>query len=142
MAELLIVLNKDEDTVSIIDANSYETLKVIETDYNPHELIITLDGKKTYITCSLGNKINILDNETFEITNTLEHPDFNFPHGLGITNDGAKVFMASTYSEKLFVIDTKTDEITNVFPTYQKLSHMISFSPDGKNGVRPEYRKS
>ena len=135
--EYLIVLNKDEDTISIVDLSTEKVVKTVETDYNPHELVVSPDGKKTYITCSLGNKMNIMDNRTFEMTKVLEHPDFSFPHGLGITNDGKKLFMASTYSEKIFVINTETDEIENVFPTHQKYSHMISFAPNNEKVYVP-----
>ncbi len=55
MQELLIVLNKDEDSISIVDVEKGEEVKRIETDHNPHEVVITMDGKKTYVTCSLGN---------------------------------------------------------------------------------------
>jgi YVTN family beta-propeller protein len=58
--EYLIVLNKDEDTISIVNVETRAVEKTIETDFNPHEVVVTPDGKKTYVTCSLGNKINIL----------------------------------------------------------------------------------
>ncbi|WP_078547511.1 YncE family protein [Litchfieldia alkalitelluris] len=135
--EYLIVLNKDEDTVSFVNLTNQLVEKTIETDYNPHEVVVTPDGKKTYVTCSLGNKINIIDNDTFEIIKKVEHEDFNFPHGLGVTNDGQKLYMASTYSEKVFIIDTATDSIEKVIPTYQKYSHMISFSPNGETVYVP-----
>lgn len=140
MKEYLMVLNKDEDTISIVDLATNKETKVIETDHNPHEVVVSLDKKKTYVTCSLGNAINIIDNDSFEIIKRLEHPDFNFPHGLGLTNDGKKLYMASTRSEKVFIINTETDTVKKVIPTYQKSSHMISFSPDGKRVYVPNIR--
>lgn len=130
MNEYLLVLNKDEDTISVVDVSKKQVIKTIETDYNPHEIVITADGKKSYVTCSLGNSLNIIDNSTFEIVKKVTHPDFKFPHGVGLVNH--KLYLASTYSEKIFIIDTHTDEIESVIPTYQSHSHMISPSPDGK----------
>jgi len=80
LEELLIVLNKDEDTVSIVDIEERQEVKRIDVSRNPHEVVITPDGSKTYVTCSLGNKVDIIDNNNFEIIKTLEHEDFNFPH--------------------------------------------------------------
>ncbi|WP_235848961.1 MULTISPECIES: YncE family protein [Bacillaceae] len=137
MSEHLIVLNKDEDTISIVNLDTKEVEKTIATSHNPHEVVVTQDGKKTYVACSLGNKVDIIDNDTFEIVKRIEHPDFNFPHGVGLTKDGKKLYLASTYSEKVFIINTETDEIEKVIPTYQDKSHMISFSPDGNTVYIP-----
>jgi YVTN family beta-propeller protein len=131
--EYLFALNKDEDTVSIVCLKSKATIKKVETDFNPHEIIVSKDGKKTYITCSQGNKLNIMNNQTFEIEKRMEHPDFQFPHGLGLSSNGNKLYMASTFSEKVFIFDTETDEITKILTTDQKHSHMVAVSPDGKN---------
>ncbi len=137
MKEYLLVLNKDEDTVSVIDIGSGETVKKIETGHNPHEIAVTPDGKKSYVTCSLGNEINVIDNEKFEIVKRIEHEKFEFPHGVGLTKDGEKLYVASTYSSIIFIIDTNTDEIVDYFPTYQEHSHMITFSSDGKKVFVP-----
>ncbi|MGM0510653.1 MAG: YncE family protein, partial [Thermoplasmatota archaeon] len=85
----------------------------------------------------LGNEIDVIDNEKFEIVKRIEHEKFEFPHGIGLTNDGKKLYVASTYSSIIFVIDTEKDEIKNHFPTYQEHSHMITFSSDGKKVFVP-----
>lgn len=41
MPEFLIVLNKDEDTVSFIDVETKNIIKTIDTDHNPHEVIVS-----------------------------------------------------------------------------------------------------
>jgi len=124
----LIVLNKDEDTLSIIDTDSTKTIKTLPTSHNPHEVVISPDNKTSYITCSLGNAVDVLDNETLEITSTIHDEDFNFPHGLGIIDD--KLYIASTYNSMIFVIDRKTHQVVKRFNTNQHLSHMIEFSKD------------
>ena len=67
MEEYLIVLNKNSDTLSIVEPNKREVIKTIDCGHNPHEIAITPDGKKSYISCSLGNEVNVLDNESSEI---------------------------------------------------------------------------
>lgn len=133
----MIVLNKDEDSVSIIDLEKREEVRKIKTGQNPHEIAVTPDGKKSYITCSLGNEINVIDNEEFEIVDRIEHEDFEFPHGVGLSEDRRDLYVASTYSSMIFIIDTSTDKIRKHFPTHQEHSHMISLSPDGKEVYVP-----
>lgn len=127
----LVVLNKDEDTVSFVDTTDGSTIKKIETAYNPHEVLVVPHVNKTYVSCSLGNEVMIIDNDELEVVDTITHPKFDFPHGLATTPDGEKLYLAATYSEYIFVIDPETDEITNVIDSHQKWTHMISFSPDG-----------
>lgn len=136
MGEYLIVLNKDEDSVSIVDLDNGEVVKEVETGHNPHEIAVTPDGKKSYISCSLGNELDVMDNDGFEIVKRIEHEDFDFPHGVGISGDG-RLFLASTYSSMIFVVDAEKDEIVNHFQTGQKHSHMITFSSDGEKVFVP-----
>ncbi|AOM82158.1 YncE family protein [Salisediminibacterium beveridgei] len=126
----LLVLNKDEDTLSVVDLDTKQVIKTVPTSHNPHELVITPDGKKTYIACSLGNTIDIFDNQTLEITGHITHEQFDFPHGLDVTRDGRKLYLASTFSALLYIIDVESDTVEDVIPTHQTYSHMISFDPD------------
>lgn len=134
--EHLIVLNKDENTIALVDTQVRRVIKTITSDNNPHEVAITPDGKKTYVTCSLGNTIDVIDNATFEIVNRITDPDFDFPHGVAIDKHGI-LYMASTHSSMVFIIDTKTDTIIDRFKTNEKQSHMIAFTPGELNVYVP-----
>jgi len=137
MLEYLIALNKDEDSISIIDLAKGKEIKRIACDHNPHEIVVMKTMPKAYVTCSLGNTINVLDLNTFEIIKRIDHPDFKFPHGVGLTQDEATLYMASTRSGRVFLIDTATDEVEKVLFTHQASTHMISFSPDGNTVYVP-----
>ena len=130
-SEILIVLNKDEDTISFVSTKTGETVKKIVSDHNPHEVVVSSDQKKTYVSCSLGNTIDVIDNETLEITHRIKHPKFDFPHGVGMTQSN-RLFCASTYSACVFEIDTDKNEIVKVVETGEVHSHMIARTPDEK----------
>lgn len=129
--EYLIVLNKDEDTLSLVSLASNEVVKTIPSDHNPHEVVVSPDGLKTYVTCSLGNTIDVIDNGSFEIIDRITDPEFDFPHGVGIDHHGM-LYMASTYSSKVFFINTASDRIVARIDTSEKHSHMIALTPDEK----------
>ncbi|ELY46213.1 beta-propeller fold lactonase family protein [Natronorubrum tibetense] len=130
MNDQLLVLNKDSDTMSVIDADTGATETVVETAFNPHEIAVTPDGETAYVTCSLGNALLAFDTETWERTATIEDEGFDFPHGLAIRERANELWLASTYSSRIYVIDIETDEIVDQFPTYQDKSHMVTFTPD------------
>lgn len=130
MTDFLLVLNKDSDTLSVINAGDGTTEHVIDTEFNPHEIAVTPDGKKAYVTCSLGNALLVYDTATWERTAMIRHEEFEFPHGLAVRESAEELWLTATYSSHLFVIDTTTDEILTHFPTYQDKSHMVAFTPD------------
>ncbi len=130
MSDSLIVLNKDSDTVSYIDPETGETTAVVETDFNPHEVVISPDGSKSFVTCSLGNALNVIDNDTHEVTERFEHDLFDFPHGVAIRESANELWLVSTYSSQVFIFDIDTVELLETFPTYQDKSHMVTLSPD------------
>ncbi len=126
----LVVLNKDEDTVSFVDVETGETTEVVETDFNPHEVAISPDGSRAYVTCSLGGSLLAIDTDAYEVVDRFEHESFDFPHGLAVRESADELWLASTYSSQLFVFDVETMELLDTFPTYQDKSHMVALSPD------------
>ncbi|MDG5761712.1 YncE family protein [Natronococcus sp. A-GB1] len=130
MSDQLLVLNKDSDTMSVIDADTGETERVLETEFNPHEIAVGPDGKTVYVTCSLGDTLLAFDPETWERTAEIEHEGFDFPHGLAVREDAGELWLASTYSSRVYVLDCETNGIVDHFPTHQDKSHMVALTPD------------
>lgn len=130
MHDQLVVLNKDSDTVSFLNADTGATDQVVETDFNPHEVVVTPDGTRSIVTCSLGGTVNVIDNTAGEVIDRIEHELFDFPHGLGIRDSANEVWLASTYSSQMFVFDIDTLELLDTFPTHQEKSHMVTFGPE------------
>ncbi len=137
MKEMLIVLNKDEHTVSYVDANSGQTLEKISVDKNPHEVVVTRDGNYSYVTNSGGNSLSVFNNQTMEEEQRVTHPGFKFPHGVGLSKDEKTLWIASTYANMLFLLDTGTWKVRKEIATAQYLVHMISFAPDGNKVYVP-----
>lgn len=130
MSDRLIVLNKDADTISLVDPETGETERTIETDFNPHEVAVGPDGERVYVTCSLGGSLIVYDAETWEREETITHEDFDFPHGLGVRESADELWLASTYSNRVFVFDLSTHELLANVRTHREKSHMVSIGPD------------
>jgi len=127
--QALVVLNKDEATVSFVDAQSGETAAKVDVDTNPHEVDVTADGTISYVTNSGGNTVSVIDNRQFTELERISHPDFVFPHGVGLSADEAELFIAATRSNRILVIDTEKLEVTEVVATHQRATHMIYMDP-------------
>lgn len=126
----LVVLNKDSDSVWYLDADTGERLGTVETDFNPHEVAVSPDGSRSFVTCSLGGSLLVLDNDDRAVIDRVEHEHFDFPHGLAVRESAGELWLVATYSSRAFVFDLDTVEILDVFPTHQDKSHMVTLSPD------------
>jgi len=128
--DVLIVLNKDEDSVSFLEASNGRLLKVLPVGSHPHEVAITRDCRTAYVSNAMGNSISILDTESMTETGRIEHEDFQFPHDLKIPPDGTKLYVAVTYASKVFIYQRPSHRLLKVLPTGQRLSHMLAPTPD------------
>jgi DNA-binding beta-propeller fold protein YncE len=57
----LIVLNKDEHTVTFLSCATGETLATLPVDRDPHEVAVTRDGHTAYVVSSVGGTIAVID---------------------------------------------------------------------------------
>lgn len=126
----LIVLNKDEDTVSFIEIKSHKTVKTISVGHNPHEIGLSPDGRLSYVSNAGGDSVSVIDNVSMSEVERLEHPEYQFPHDIKITPDGKKLYLAVTYAHKVFVYERPSHKLLKIIPTTQRLSHMLAPTPD------------
>lgn len=126
----LLVLNKDEDSISIVNPDSGSIERTVETDFNPHEVTVDSAGEEAYVTCSLGGSLLVYDTTTWERLTTITHEAFDFPHGVAIRSSAEELWLAATGSSTLFVIDTDSHDIREMIETGEEQSHMVSITPD------------
>ncbi len=130
MSRFLVVLNKDENTVSFVDARSGKTEGQVEVDQNPHEVAATADGSRCYVTNSGGNTVAVIDTMAPRVVARITHPLFQFPHGVGLSRNEEELFIAATRSNRVFVVNTSDLEVKEVIATHQRATHMIYLDPE------------
>ncbi|TFH07437.1 MAG: YncE family protein, partial [Candidatus Atribacteria bacterium] len=80
----LLVLNKDEASVSFIEATGGRCLHVLTVGAHPHEVAITPDHRTAYVSNAGGNSVSVIDTVSMEETGRIEHDEFQFPHDIKI----------------------------------------------------------
>jgi YVTN family beta-propeller protein len=127
----IIVVNKGADSISILDAASYEAAGEVTVGANPHEVYVSPDGQTAYVSDyggAQGTTISVVDLERAVRTDVWETGQ-RVSHQLIPTPDGHKLYIANIGSGSVTVIDRRTNDVTTV-PTGAG-AEGIDVSPDG-----------
>lgn len=124
----LVVLNKADNTASIIDVNTGEELALIPTGNGPHEAAVSLDGMTAvvgdYGDQTPGNSLTIIDLKGLSVKKKIDLGQYTRPHGVEFI-DQLRVAVTSESQQKVIVVNLNTGEIEKVVGTEQVASHMV-----------------
>jgi YVTN family beta-propeller protein len=134
-AETLIVVNKWDNEVALVDANTYEVLKKLVTGSGPHEVAVLPDGSLAYVTNyggSLwgGDTLTVIDLEKRRVKTTFDLGSYSRPHGIWVSGDGARVWVTAEGAEAVVELDAQIGKILTVWETPGAGGHMLVPTPD------------
>src|SRR5687768_9380285 len=83
----LLVLNKSDDTMSLIDLASNEVRATLPTGDGPHEVAVSSDGKTAVVTnygdnASPGKTLTVIDVPAKKVLRTIDLGSYSRPHGI------------------------------------------------------------
>ena len=139
---MLLVLNKDDRSVMFIDDSTGQIVQTLAVGLNPHEAVVSPEGRIAYVSNAGDNTLSIIALDTREVIGEIRDDHWRFPHGLGITDDGRYLWVAATRSHGVWIYEREPNnptwhELVNVVPTQHRMSHMVHFSPDGGRAYVP-----
>jgi YVTN family beta-propeller protein len=131
----LLVLNKIENTLAIIDPASLKVVGKVATGAGPHEVVAPADGRLAYVANygnqqTLGNSISIIDLAARKEIKRIELGPLFRPHG--IVEAGGKIYFTAEVNRAIARYDPVTARVDWVMGTGQTATHMIVVTPDGK----------
>jgi YVTN family beta-propeller protein len=129
-ASLLLVLNKSDATLSIIDPVSGKTTATVPTGPNPHEVTTSADGRFAITTNYGGDSLSVIDIAARKEAHRVALPDLRQPHGIH-TVGGLAVFTAEG-NRSIAGYDVAANRIAWRFATEQDGTHMVTASRDGR----------
>ena len=132
--ERLIVLNKNDHTLAVVDPVSLKVLGKVPTGVGPHEAAITADGRfavvANYGAAQPGNSLSIIDIDAIKEVRRHDLGALRRPHGIAQFAD--KIFFTSETSRTVGRYDPTTDKVDWIMGTGATLSHMLALSADGR----------
>jgi YVTN family beta-propeller protein len=128
-ANVVVVLNSGDASISILDQTTYQEIKSIPVGKEPHHLMATPDNKSLIVASSTGNELIFLDPKTGEIQRRLK--DIVDPYQIGFSPD-QKWFVANALRldrVDIYRYDGKELKLSKRVPLARMPSHM-AFSAD------------
>jgi len=134
--DLLVVLNKSDDTASILDAKTGVSRGTVAVGHAPHEVSVLADGRTAAVSNygdreKPGRTLTLIDLEKNSAAGTIELPEGARPHGSEPLSDGRLLVTAEGLKE-LLIVDLKSRRVEARIPTGREVSHMVVSTLDGK----------
>src|SRR6478672_5891070 len=113
-SDRLLVLNKEDATLAIVDPASGKVLGTVPTGQGPHELVTSTDGKiafaSNYGTGSTpGHTISMIDLASQKELRRIEVAPLSRPHGLAFAN--GKLYFSAEADKKIARYDPATNKV-------------------------------
>jgi len=124
---VLLVLNKEDATLAIVDAASGKVTGLVPTGDGPHEVVASPDGKLAFASnyggTTPGNTISMIDLATRKEVRRIDTSPIRRPHGLAFV-DG-KLYFTAELNRLIARYDPTTDKVDFLLGTGQTTTHMV-----------------
>lgn len=125
-ADNAVVLNSDDNSLSVINGQTYKETARTHIGRSPHHLIVTPDGKSLILAMAGGDELVFIDLATGMLKQHLAASD---PYQIGFSPDGKWFVANSLRLDRIDIYDGKDFHLVHRLPAPTMPSH-IGFSPD------------
>ena len=128
----LLVLDKEDNTLSIVDPGTSKTVARIPTGEGPHEITVSDDGKLAFVANygarTPGNTLSVMDLVGQKELHRVELGALRRPHG--ITFAEGKVWFTAELNRLIGRYDPTANQVDWLLGIGQNGTHMLVFSKD------------
>jgi len=130
--KLVLVLNKNEASMTIYDAVSMTSLGNVGVGEGPHEVVVSQDGKTAYVANygaqTPGSTLSVIDLKSMKETRRVDLSPLIRPHGIQEIN--GKIYFSAEASRAIARYDPAVNKVDWIMGTGQDASHMVVGSSD------------
>lgn len=129
----LVVLNKSDDTASLIDLETKQSVATLPTGKGPHEVAVSPNGQFAVVTnyghrSWSGSSLTLIDIAYKKVTKTMALKS-KAPHGIEFISEN-QVLVTCEESKKLIQVNILSGFTEKSINTEQETSHMVVYSAD------------
>jgi len=129
---VLVVLNKSDATMAILDPMTLAVRAKVATGEGPHEVVFSEDGKTAYVANygaqTPGSTLSVIDIATAKETRRVDLLPLMRPHGIQLI--GGKLYFTAEVNRAIARYDPAVNKVDWMMGTGQNVSHMIAGSRD------------
>jgi YVTN family beta-propeller protein len=125
-ASTAVVLNSDDDTISVVDGGSYKETSRAHIGRGPHHLILTPDAQALIVAMSGSNELVFIDRISGTEKQRIAVSD---PYQIGFSPNAKWFVSASIRLDRIDIYDATNFELVHRLPAATMPSHM-AFSSD------------
>src|SRR5450432_2306902 len=134
-ANALLVLEKEQNTLVIVDPANLTIVARVPVGNDPHEVAVSDDGKTAYVSNyggggGSGSTIAVVDLVAQKALTPIELGALRAPHGLIFVS--GKLYFTAEAAKVVGRYDPATQKIDWVIGTGQNRTHMVTVSKDLK----------
>ncbi len=131
----LLVLNKEDAAMAIVDPESGTVVGRVRTGDQPHELVASTDGKYAFASnygggTAPGRTISMIDIAARKEVRRIDVTPLSRPHGLDFA--GGKLYFTAEGSKAIARYDPASDKVDWQFETGEQTTHMVLVARDLK----------
>jgi YVTN family beta-propeller protein len=141
----LLVANKGDETVSIVDVNvGLQVATIAEHGKTGHEVAVSPDGRRAFVPIygsagvgkegTDGQLMRVIDLLKREIVGTVDFGKGVRPHRPVFGPTNGLLYVTTELENSVSIIDPKSLRIIGSIPTGSPQSHMLAISHDGRLG--------
>jgi YVTN family beta-propeller protein len=127
----LLVLNKAENTLAVVDATTMQVVARVATGEGPHEVVVSADGRTAYVSNygaeKPGNSLSVIDLAARKEVKRVDLGPLLRPHGLA--ERGGKIYFTAEVSRVVARYDPAADRVDWLAGTGQVVTHMLAMHP-------------
>ena len=127
----LLVVNKSDSTLSIVDPASLEVIASVPTGYGPHEVTVSADGTIAYVSNygdqpRPGSSISIID---IAAAKEIRQVELSLLRPHGIVESNGSIWFTAEGSQTIARYDPAANKIDWKVKTGQEVTHMVVVAP-------------
>ncbi len=126
----LLVANKSEASVSLLQLPAGEVVATLPTGEAPHEVAVSPDGHRALVTNygtrqRPGDTLTLVEIAQARVAKTLRLPEGSMPHGVQWLDDRRAVVTAEGIAS-LLVLDVEAGLVETAVAVDQEIAHMVA----------------
>jgi YVTN family beta-propeller protein len=134
--DLLVVVNKSDDTVTILNAASGTVTATVPVGKGPHEVEVLADRRTAAVSNygkagEPGRTVTLVDVDRGVALGTVDLGEGTRPHGLEALADG-RLLVTAEGTKELLLVDPAARKVLTRIPTGREVSHMVVAPHDAK----------